>query len=408
MTETFAIVGAGQAGSWIAKTLRSEGFDGRILLIGSEPHYPYERPPLSKSLLSGAGQLESATLLNRDEVQALRIDAVLGETVLSVDRTAKILICNSGRHIAYDRLFLTTGAVPRRLVQAPRQNSSRLHALRTADDAWGLAQALSGCGRLVIMGGGWIGLEVAATAREKGLEVVVIEAAERLCARSVPPIVSDYLADLHRNHDVDIRMGCVVRWIEEDDASVTVELSGGERVIADHLLIGIGAAPATELAESCGLAVDDGIIVDASGHTSDPSIFAAGDVTRQPCRYAGGMVRRESWVNAQNQAIVAAKAALGQAVSHNEVPWLWSDQYGRNIQILGYPERGVTCVARGKPATGSGCWLFLDPHRKPTGAIAIDAARDLRPVRKAIEADKSLDITQWADASIKLQSLTLI
>lgn len=384
-SRSFVIVGAGQAGAWIARTLRAEGFDGRIVLIGREPHLPYERPPLSKDVLRGKAGADTARLLSPEAAEANRIEVWTGTLATEIDRRQRIVRCADGGSVSYDHLFLTTGSRVRTLpFSQPDSSPKRVHVLRGLDDAEALRQAMSKAGRLAIVGGGWIGLEVAATARQLGLEVVVIEAAPLLCSRSLPPEVSIYLEQLHRSHGVEVRTGTAVDSLEVEGEAVRIR-SGVEHILVDHVLVGIGVIPETELAAKAGLPVDNGILVDECGRTADPLISAAGDVTSHPSALSGGRVRLESWANAQNQAIVAAKAALGMAVRHAEIPWFWSDQYDTNIQIIGTPERAASQLVRGDPAAGKGCWISLSEAGGAVGAVAVNAPRELRSVRKALE-----------------------
>lgn len=402
---TFAIVGAGQAGAWVARTLRTEGFDGRILLIGDERHWPYERPPLSKAVLAGAAEVGDSTLLTEGDAAALAIEAWLGETVTELDRHARRLTCADGRHLEFDRLFLTTGGVPRRPPWAGAVPAACLHVLRTADDARRLRAALGPGARLLVVGGGWIGLETAATARSLGCEVTLVELAPRLCQRSVPAPVSAYLRQLHEAQGVALRLGTACTGATAAGAGVALELATGERLVGDALVVGIGIAPDTRLAAACGLAVDDGILVDRQGRTSDAAIFAAGDATRRPSRFAAGTIRLESWQNAQNQAIVAARAALGRADVHDEVPWIWSDQFGHNLQIAGLPDRASRVAVRGDPAAGAATWLGLDADGRVVGAVALNAPRDLRVVRRTLDQGGSIDAARWPDLSVPAERL---
>jgi len=388
---TFVIIGAGQAGAWVARTLRAEGFAGRIVLIGAEPHAPYERPPLSKAVLKGEAAADAATLLSPEAARAAAIECWPGVEVAAIDCAARAIRTVDGRALAYDKLFLTTGS---RVRQWPGAAASpRLHTLRGRDDAARLRAALRG--HLLVLGGGWIGLEVAATARALGVAVTLIEAAPRLCARSLPAVASAFLARLHERNGVALRLGQSVQALAAHDHAVTAELADGSTITADHALVAIGVVPNVELAQDCGLAVENGILVDHTGRTSDPDIYAAGDVTRHPNRFAGGPVRLESWANAQNQAIVAARAALGLAARYDEIPWFWSDQYGVNLQILGLPAAAARCHPRGAPDEGRGSWLALQEDGSPAGAIAVNAARDLRPLRRLFEDGSAPDIAAW-------------
>jgi 3-phenylpropionate/trans-cinnamate dioxygenase ferredoxin reductase subunit len=414
MTETagaFVVVGAGQAGAWVARTLRAEGFAGRVVLIGREAHQPYERPPLSKAVLSGAATPDSAVLLTAAQAEGLAIECWLSTEVAALDRAGRRVICADGRALRYDRLFLTTGGRARTLPAWEAATHPRIHLLRTLDDAAGLRAALTdgatadASRTLLVLGGGWIGLEVAATARRLGVAVTVVEAAPRLCARALPPVASDYLRHLHESHGVTIRLGCAVAALDGTAAGVAMALADGTVLVADHAVIGIGMRPDTGLAAAAGLAVADGIAVDAAGRTSDPLIYAAGDAASHPSAFAGTSLRLESWANAQNQAIVAAKAALGHDVRYAEVPWFWSDQYDVNLQILGLPERGVRAVARGAPQAGSGAWLMLGADGRAAGVIAVNAPRDLRGVRRMIADGLTPDPAAWADAATPLNRI---
>jgi 3-phenylpropionate/trans-cinnamate dioxygenase ferredoxin reductase subunit len=381
VNRSFVIIGAGQAGAWVARTLRAEGFSGRIVLIGAESYQPYERPPLSKAVLQGQATAESATLLTAAEAAAASIECRLGVEVVEIDRADRRIGCAGGDWLGYGKLFLTTGSRVRQLPGVAA--SPRIHTLRGHDDAARLRAALHG--HLLVLGGGWIGLEVAATARALGVAVTLVESAPRLCARSLPVVASEFLASLHLRHGVDLRLGHPVAGLAAGEDGVRGELADGSVIEADHALVAIGVVPNVELARACGLDVEDGILVDETGRTSDPDIYAAGDVTRHPNAFSGGLIRLESWANAQNQAIVAARAALGKPARYAEIPWFWSDQYGVNMQILGLPAAAARCDARGAPAEGEGSWLALDEDGTPCGAIAINAPRDLRPLRRMFQ-----------------------
>lgn len=388
MSERFVIVGAGQAGAWVARTLRSQGFSGTVTLIGSEPHHPYERPPLSKAILLGGDETQG-TLLDAAEAAQLGIVCLLGETVTRIDREARKVTCAGGRQIAYDRLFLTTGSrlrpVPWVTERAPSCRGERVHSLRTREDARHLRAALAQGAALLVVGGGLIGLEVAAAARMAGCAVTVVEADSRLCARAVPPAISDWLARLHVRNGVALKLGQPVVAIDDRPDGVSVHLGDGSTLSGGHVLVGIGILPETSLACASGLLVDDGIVVDESGQTSDPAIFAAGDATRQPCPMHRGTLRLESWANAQNQAIAAARSALGEPQQRPGLPWFWSDQYGANLQVLGRSDLAARARALSAPTADRASWMLLDAEGALVGAAAVNAPRDLREIRKRLE-----------------------
>jgi 3-phenylpropionate/trans-cinnamate dioxygenase ferredoxin reductase subunit len=384
------IVGAGQAGAWVARTLRSEGYEGAITLIGEEHAAPYSRPPLSKEILAGADPdaVQGLFLLDAAFARDNAIDLRLGLRGVVIERSARRLLLENGDALPYDTLFIATGSRARLPPWLPEGPGGRVHVLRTLDDALRLRAQLVGGRRLIVVGGGWIGLEAAAAARGLGLEAIVLEAAPRLCARSVPEAVSAYLLDIHRQAGVEVRLGAMVAAM--DPHGVTAILNDASEVTGDLCLVGIGNIPNVELALDAGLDVGNGIVVDAYGRASDPHIFAVGDVANLPCALCRTFVRRESWANAQNQAIAAAKAALGQDAPYRDLPWLWSDQYGRNIQIVGAPERGARHLYR-----APGAWLSLD-DAGVIGAVAIDSPRDLRAVRKALSGGPPIDLGAWA------------
>ena len=284
-------------------------------------------------------------------------------------------------------------------------NIAMEHTLRTQADALRLRSALTVGSSLLVIGGGWIGLEVAATVRGMGCAVTVLEAAPRLCARTMPETVSDFLLRLHQSHGVIVRTGIGVTGLSEQESGVIATVDTGELLRADHVLIAIGIVPDTTLAVNCGLPVANGIVVDAQGRTADPDIFAAGDVACGHSDFAGAALRLESWANAQNQAIVAAKAALGRADRYDEIPWFWSDQYNINLQMLGLPDRGSKIVTRGAPEAGNGCWLMLRENGTAAGAVAVNAPRELRTLRKLFADERLPVLSAWADTAVPLQRL---
>jgi len=399
---TIAIVGAGQAGGWAAKTLRGEGYAGRIVLIGAERHPSHERPPLSKAVLAGDAAPETTHLIKLEEHAALDLDFRAGARATKIDRSAKCVALADGSAVAYDKLILTTGGTARRL-PVPGGDSPRAFYLRTIEDSLAIRETLGPGKELAVIGGGWIGLEVAATARKRGTAVVVVEALDRLCARTVPPGISAFLRARHEREGVGIRLGVGVKAIEDGDV-LAVRLADGSAVEADAVVVGIGLEPDVGLARDAGLAVDNGVIVDEQCRTSDPDVFAAGDCASTPLPCLGRRVRLESWANAQNQAIVAAKAALGQDARYDELPWFWSDQYDVNLQILGLPARWSEPVVRGDPASGSFSHFYLDGDRI-AAIVAVNAPRDLRAAKKLVQTRKAVNPASLADPAVQLQRL---
>lgn len=401
MTERAAVViaGAGQAGGWVARTLRDSGFDGRIVLFGEEHWPPYERPSLSKGLLSGK-EAEATYVITREALADAGIDFRSGTRIDRIDRARREVICADGGRLAYERLVLATGGRARR-PSISGIDTPGVHVLRTLDDCAAIAGRLKSATRLIVVGGGWIGLEVAATARQSGVHVALLEAGERLCARSVPPSVSRFLLELHRDHGVDVRLRTAVAAIDvRGGGTLGVQTTDGP-IEGDLVVVGAGLVPRTELAEECGLEVDNGIVVDERGRTSDPSIYAAGDVANRPCRWAG-RTRFECWANAQNQAISVAKNLAGIEVDHDDLPWFWSDQYDCNIQLLGVPsDREEDDIVRGSVAEHRFCrFQFSGPTL--TAVIAVNAARDLKIAKRWMQDRRTVARSVLADPTVRI------
>lgn len=404
MTSRIVIVGAGQAGGWAAKTLRAEGFAGSIALVGAEPHPPYERPPLSKAVLAGTAAVESCYLFKPDDFAALALDFRPGTRATRIDRAARAVHLDDGTSLPYDKLILTTGGEARKL-PVPGGDGPRVHYLRTVEESLAIRASLASGKRLAVIGGGWIGLEVAATARKLGLEVVVLEALGRPCIRAAPDALSAYLSALHARNGTRIVCGAAVARIDDSGAGgFRIALGDGTAVDADAVVVGIGLAPNVRLAQDAGLEVADGIVVDDAGVTSDPDVLAAGDCANLPLACLGRRLRLESWANAQNQAIVAAKRALGQDVRYDELPWFWSDQYDANIQILGVPTAWPEPVARGDPR-GNAFSLFYVDGGKLAAVVSINAPRDLRAAKRLMQSGKPVSAAALADPATNLAKL---
>ena len=397
------VVGAGQAGGWAAKTLRDEGFEGRIAVIGEEPYPPYERPPLSKEVLLGREPAESSYLWPEGSFDGWGVELRTGVAATGIDRTAKTVSLGDGETLAYDKLLIATGGRVRKL---PLEGAALdgVHYLRGIDDSAAIRADLGAGARIVVIGGGWIGLEVAAAARTLGAEVAVVEALDMLCARALTPDMAAYLLDVHRGRGVDVRLGAAVEALTGEGRVTGARLAGGETLAATAVVIGIGIVPNVELAEAAGIEVDNGIRVDALCRTSDPDIFAAGDVTNHPNRLLGRNIRLESWENAQNQGIAAARAMLGGETPYCEIPWFWSDQYDVNIQLVGLPSAFDDTVTRGERAQGSFVEFYLKDGRID-GAAAINSPRDIRFARRLMQAEKIVDPAALADPAVKLQAL---
>ncbi|WP_459571683.1 NAD(P)/FAD-dependent oxidoreductase [Cupriavidus sp. 8B] len=401
---TIVVIGAGQAGSWAARTLRDEGFMGRIVLIGDEAHPPYERPPLSKAILSGDATPESVHLLSAEMMATLSIEWMGSTRVARLDRAAKRVTLTDGQTIGYSRLVLCTGGHARAL-DVPGASLPGVHVLRTIDDALRLAPALRPGTRVAVVGGGWIGLEVAATARQRGAQATVIEAMRRLCERSVPSALSERLLDLHMAHGTNVLLEAnVASFARMADGALMVKLTDGREIVCDVAVVGIGLVPNDELARAAGLHCDGGVLVDAQCRTSDPDVFAAGDLAVARNGWAGRNMRLESWQNAQEQGIAAAKSVLGVAVHYDPLPWFWSDQYGVNLQIYGVPSPSHQVVVRDLSAAGAFIFFYLEGERV-VAALGGNAARDLRFARRLIERRTPVSPDSLADESVPLAKL---
>ena len=334
MPETHVIAGAGLAGAKAAEALRGEGFEGRIVLVGDEPELPYERPPLSKDYLRGESPREQARVHEDGFYADHDIELLTGTAVTELDAAARAVTLSTGERLGYDRLLLATGSEPRRL-SVPGAELDGVHHLRTFADSDAIAAALEPGARAVIAGGGWIGMEVAASARQKGLEVTIVELEDVPLSRALGREAGQIYARLHREHGVELHTGVAVARVEGEGRVERVVLADGRALDADLLVCGLGAIPRTALAERAGLAVENGILCDASLQTSDPHVFAAGDIANAEHPFYGRRVRVEHWANALNQPEVAARAMLGKPAAYDSLPYFFSDQYDVGMEYRG-------------------------------------------------------------------------
>lgn len=392
-TDRIVIVGAGHAGGNAAFAIRKAGFSGSLTLVGAESHVPYERPPLSKEILLGQKPIESAYLRPRDWYAENAVDLRLGEEVLSIDRTAKVLRLQGGADLPYDRLLVATGARARRLPNVP--TTDNLFYLRDIADVLALRNVLRPDLKLAVIGAGFIGLEVAAAARQLGCDVTVFEQAPRALIRSVPEDVSNFVEALHRSNGVKLHFGVKIE-LEVKDRVVAIHTGDGRRHGVDAVLAGLGAIPNVELGLEAGLETSNGIVVDEYGRTSDPDIFAAGDVTWHHNPLLGRGLRLESWQNAQNQAIAVAANVAGANIPFAELPWLWSDQFDMNLQIAGVP-LGWERVVRRQGKTESSFTFFQVAGDQVVGVIGVNAARDMRAAKMMVGRTLGLDLEALAD-----------
>lgn len=395
------IIGAGQAGARVAIGLRNGDFRGPIVLIGDENDPPYERPQLSKRILD-RDRPTLAHALTSEAAAAAGIELVLGDAAIDMDRKARLVRTRSGRELAYDHAVLATGGRARPLPLAAA-DGDRVFALRNAADAVALAGAFDRARSVLVIGGGWLGLEIASAARRRGLEVSVIEAGERLCGRAAPHDVSERLAAMHRRNGVSLLIGRQLASLARTGTGIGAVLSDGATVSADIAVVAIGLVPNVELAGAAGLSVGDGIEVDAQCRTSDPAIFAVGDCCIAP--FHGQARRLESWQNANTQSDIVVAALLGQPLPPLPLPWFWSDQHGLQVQMVGSLADGHDRLVRGSGDTQS--ILFLD-GRRLVGVVAFGVPRDIGMGMRLIRDGACLDPVLAADISLPLVKARVI
>ncbi len=399
---TFVIVGAGLAGAKAAETLREEGFDGRVVLIGDEPEQPYERPPLSKDYLRGEAPREKAHVHDPAFYETNAIEVMPGRTVLGLDDAAHSLLLDGDETLEYSRVLLATGAAPRRL-DVPGADLTGVHYLRTLADADALRSALDGAQRVVVVGAGWIGSEVAASARQLGVDVTVIEPASVPLERVLGSEIGRIYLELHSDNGVRMLTGTGVEAIDGSGSVTGVRTSDGQSIDADHVVIGIGAIPRVELAEEAGIAVSNGILVGADLRTSSPDVFAAGDVANAEHPLYGDRVRVEHWANALNQGPAAARSMLGRPVRYDRLPYFFSDQYDLGMEYSGLAVAWDEVVFRGAPAEREFIAFWLRENRVLAGmnANVWDVAE---PIQSLIRSGAQVDPAVLADPDAPLES----
>ncbi len=401
------IIGAGECGVRAAFALRENGYGGTIALIGTEPHLPYERPPLSKETMVSDDHPLPRTIASIEQFAEQRIDFIGNSTAASIDRAAKSVVLHDGRKIPYERLLIATGALPRALPLAA--GSKHCVTLRSYDDALRIRARFGPAARIAVIGGGFIGLELAASARKRGAVVTVIEAQPRILMRGVPEEIAEVIAARHRHEGVTLRCGTGIASINDTDDSVDITLADGMEIAADLAVIGIGAVPVTDLAEAAGLETTNGIIVNDWLQTSDPDIFAAGDCCAFPLAiYGGRRVRLEAWRNAQEQGSLAARNMLGGQEPHESVPWFWSDQYELGLQVAGLADEATQTIRR-----DLGDDAFILFHLAADGRLVAASgigpgnavAKDIRLAEMLIQRGARPVPAQLQSSHVKLKSL---
>ena len=408
MTPTFVIVGASLAGATAANALREHGFDGRVVLIGDEARRPYERPPLSKEYLRGEKDFNATAVHSADFYDEREIELRTSTVVTSIDPTKRLVALSSGEHITFDRLLLTTGATPRRL-SIPGADLEGVYYLRSVNDADTLRQVITPSARVVVIGAGWIGAEVAASARQLGADVAMVELASVPLERVLGWEVGAIYRDLHQRHGVDLHLGVGVDTIIGSTTVQGVRLSDGTVLAATVVVVGIGVLPSVELAEKAGLTIDNGIVVDEHLATSAPGIFAAGDVANAFHPRYGKRIRLEHWSAALNQGPAAARSMLDHHIVYDRTPYFFSDQYDLGMEYRGWAPDFDRVVLRGDPAGGA-FLSFWFRHGRVAAAMNVnvwdagDAIETLlwtdRPIDPALLADPQVDLVQFTNSLV--------
>jgi len=404
MAEHLVIVGGGQAAAQSVQSLRQQNFAGAITLLSDEALPPYQRPPLSKKYLTGEMPRERLLLRPAAFYAEKGVTLELNCRVAELDLPARRVRLHDGRTQNYGRLLLATGSRVRRL-DVPGIDLGGVHYLRTIADVDGITASLTPGARVLLVGAGYIGLEVAATVRQRGFEVTVLEAADRVMARAVSPEISAFYDACHRNAGVAIHYGATVRALQGNGRVTAVEATGGQTFPCDVVIIGIGVVPNVELAAAAGLTCDNGIVVDEFARTADPNVVAAGDCTNHPHPVLGRRVRLESVPNALHQAKVAAATLIGAPVAYSEVPWFWSDQYDLKLQIVGLSTRYDEVVLRGDPATRSFAAFYLGGGQL-LAVDAINSPREFLAGKKLVAARAKVPAAQLRDPNIDLGIIT--
>lgn len=400
---TIVIVGAGQAGGETASELRKQGYAGRIVLVGEEPQVPYRRPPLSKAFLNGTATEESLYLKPAAEWDKVKVEFIGGVRAERIDRAGRVLHLADGRSLAYDKLVLATGGRAR-LLSLPGADKPNVFAVRSIADVHALRPLCQPGKRAAIVGGGFIGLEVAAVLVKLGLQVTVLEGLPRVLARVTVPEVSAFFERVHREAGVDLRTGVQITAFEGGDKVEQVLLGDGSRIATDVVIAGIGQLPNVELAQQAGLAVDNGIVVDEYARTSDPHIYAAGDCANHPNAFFDCRLRLESVQNAMEHGRTVAANLLGKAQVYNVVPWFWSDQYDLKLQMVGLSKGFDRMVVRGD-LNGRAFAAFYLKDGRVLAADTVGRPADFMMAKKLVAGHARIDADRLADEAVPLKEL---
>ena len=402
--ETYVVVGAGPAGARAVEALRGEGFDGQVVVIGEEEHRPYERPPLSKGYLAGDQKREEIELLSQAWFDQNDVELLLGRPAVRIDPGARVVHMSKGERVGYDRLLLTTGSAVRRL-PVPGADLAGVLTLRSVGDSDAIRDAIAAGGPLVVVGGGWLGLEVAGVARSAGLDVTLVEVADQPLAAVLGADVGEQFAVLHQEHGVDVRVGTGVTAFRGTRRVEAVELADGSVLPAAAVVTGVGIRPRTELAESAGLAIDNGVVVDAQLRTSDPRIWAAGDVANAANDWVGHAVRVEHFANAEDQGRFVGRAIAGAEDRWGRPPFFWSDQYDAGLEYRGWADPASARVVR-RGSWQDGAWMafWLDGDRIAAG-MHVNAWDDADTVKALVTERAAVDVDRLSDPATPLDAV---
>ena len=404
MTENFIIVGASHAASMLAPSLRQQGWQGRILVVGAEASIPYHRPPLSKDYLAGAKTLDEILIRPAKVYEKSEVEFILNTSVESIDRDNKTVRLSNNETLSYDKLALTVGSKVRK-VNLSGVDLDGVFYLRDLRDVERITPYINPGANAVIVGGGYIGLETAAVLNKKGMNVTVLEMMERVLQRVTAPVVSEFYTRIHEEEGVSIRCGVGVSGFQGNGRVAKVLCSDGSGFAADLVIIGVGILPNTALAEAAGLEVDNGIVVNDRAQTSDPDIFAAGDCTNHHNPIYDRRIRLESVQNATDQSRVAAGAACGKEVSYNAVPWFWSEQYDLMLQIAGLSQGYDEIITRGDPGNGRSFAAFYLREGRVIAVDAVNKPQEFMFSKKLIPLQKTVDKKRLADAGTPIKEL---
>jgi 3-phenylpropionate/trans-cinnamate dioxygenase ferredoxin reductase component len=404
--QTFVIVGGGLAGAKAAETLRSEGFDGRVVLVGAEPERPYERPPLSKEYLRGEAGRENVYVHEEGFYADHDIELRIGRTAVGLDASASELALDDGERLRYDRLLLTTGAEPRQL-SIPGSELDDVFYLRSLEDSDALRRRLDRGGATVVIGAGWIGAEVAASARQRGLDVTVIEPASVPLERVLGAELGALYRDIHTDHGVKMLLGAGVEAFEGETAVERVCTTDGGAIDCDFVVVGVGVQPRSGLAAKAGLAVENGILVDEHLETSAPGVYGAGDVANARHPFYGSRIRVEHWANALHQGPIAARVMLGHDDVYDRLPYFFSDQYDVGMEYTGFAPSWDRIVFRGDPATREfiAFWLLED---RVVAAMNVNVWDVTDPIQRLIRERTPIDDRRLRDPDVPLEELSVV